>query len=274
MKNNRYFWPIVATLLLVFVWTKPLGMNQSKALKNPLPHYLADIKDRFEMGSFSHFLDQWHDFYLEKRKAWGFSDALEGKKAVCDAQKNQQFAPKPQEENTLFITEYKNALLALCSQHSQDPLAGELMQSLSLTLSKEEKAGADFMQSLKTKFLGDGKTPLENALIKLQTEYWLKKVALTSAMARGDFHPEDFRNNMIALEMEKMAKMEKACDEAIYPDPEIAMHIHHAKEATPKIQALHWANALVINQKKHGFSQNQELSPFEQELASFVASHS
>lgn len=256
--------------MFLFISTKPSFLS-SKGKSTALPSYIVNIKEKFEQGLMASFLDNWNEAYYKARKMWGFNDDLTRRKAISNIKKNQAFDPNNEQKESksiLFITQYKASLLELCSQYRNDPFAQEILTSLNFSLTPKEQKSIDYVANLSNKFLGDGESPLENALIRLDTEYWLKKIALTSALARGQFNPTDFRDNMIALELEKMRLMETACENTPYPDTSIASHVITTSILAPQLQALQWANVAILKQAKHAH-EHQE-TPFEQELSALV----
>ena len=261
MKFNARFWLLITVSVLLFFSVKQSLFSSGKKAKR-LPNYVVELKEKFDSGYFSKFLDQWHDLYQKSRAKLGFNDDLTRRKAIADVKKNQQFSNSDQKKPELFIMTHRNALLSLCQKHSKEPLAQELKKSLTFSLSSSQQKSVAYVESIRDKFQGDGKSPIENTLIKIDTEYWLKKIALISALARDEYNKVDFREKMIVLEMEKMKAMKTACEETSYCDAVISSHIQTVESITPELQAKHWSNQAVLKLKK----QEGDKTPFESEL--------
>ena len=269
MKFNSRFWLISACVVLLFLSVKGSLFGPGNRNKQ-LPGYAAKIKERFDSGLFSKPLERCHDVYETTMKKWGFNKDLTRRKAVAEAEKNKAFtdsASKAQSSTTLIIISQKEAILALCKEYSKDPLAKEIKASLLFTPTEAEQKSIDYIQALKGKFQGDGLSPLENQLIRIDTEYWLKSLALTSALARHEWNLADFREHMIVLELEKMKQMSIACEETEFPNSEIAAHVKDVDAITAQLQAKHWANEAIMHlSKKSG----ADLTPFEKGIAKLI----
>lgn len=262
MKLNTRFWLISACILLLGLSVK-FSLFSPGSKRKQLPDYMATIKENFDNGLFKKPLKKGHDLYIETLKKWGFNGDLSRRKALSEVKKNQQITGEKTAKSELFIVEHKEAILALCEKHAKDPFAKELKKSLYFTPTKAQQESIDTLAKLKDKFQGDGQSPLENKLIKLDTEYWLKSLALTTQLAKGKWCLADFREQMIVLELERIKQMQIACDETPYPDRTLQHHVDTVADITPQLQARHWANEQVKHLSKQD---RQEISSFEQSL--------
>ena len=77
------------------------------------------------------------------------------------------------------------------------------------TASSEEEASLNFIEEVKSKFEGDGKSPLENKLIAIDTEFWLKSNEIEGELINKKMDTSTYISKDFILQLEKLSKKSK-----------------------------------------------------------------
>ena len=104
------------------------------------------------------------------------------------------------------------------------------------TPSQHEQESLHYLSGLTWKFKGDGKTPLENKLIGIDTEFWLKSLSLDMLVAQNKIDAKTFKEQRTVLNLEKLKQMQLAC-QGQDVDPKIKDYIETVQKIYPKVQA-------------------------------------
>jgi len=214
----------------------------SQICDNKSPKELIDrVLGEYHRGDYNHFLREMDAIYQEKSKAGEYRDLLEGRKtrADCFAQKVVTGRGDVFQERVRTLVEAEmRALAEVCINHSEDTFSREVKEMIFLTFSPQEQASLDYLHELGRKFKGDGVTPLENKLINIDMEFWLKELSLDMAKAQNMIDPSTWQLQHIILQMEKLKQMSEACNSDEFGDVKTKELIRTASNLMPKVHVV------------------------------------
>ncbi|MCK4934931.1 MAG: hypothetical protein KAR79_05030 [Simkaniaceae bacterium] len=232
-------------LLPLFLLTAPMVAEEAKGIQNTPIYYShssefinALAKDHKD-GKYKSFLKSLDKNYKSANHKWQYNSLLEQRKEKADLLKqydgqieNVKSSDPLKEKQDLLKRARDQKILKLCKKEGNSPFAVELKKNLQLSLSDAEQEGLNFYESLKNKFKGDGKTPLENQLIGLDIEFFLKSFELDLLLVNNKLDKETFQKRQCILELEKFSQMQMLCME----HKELQTHFEILSDLAPKLQ--------------------------------------
>ncbi len=225
---------ILSLLALGCMAQAPLSSGQ--ALGN---QWSQDIATSYKEGDYQKFLNDLDADYQNHKKNWKFDDLLENRKKIADVTKQFESSPainekdlELQEKVNLLKEKRNRKLMKLCTSNPHEEISQTIRNTIFFTLSEKEEQSLSFVNQLETKFKGEGKSPLENKLIDLDIEYWLKGLHLGTKIATDKLTPEDYARKLLVLKLEKLKRMEEICQN----DEELREHFTTVRSVLPRLQ--------------------------------------
>lgn len=211
---------------------------QSEVVQAPETKFVEEVLRDYQEGNYNSFLNRVHSQYEEASKKWEYNTLLEERKKLSalvqdyGLEKSSKFKDKIQALHDAQDRE----LVEICLHHPHAKFSREVKDMVFFTPSQKEQASLDYVAALSYKYKGDGETPLENKLISIDTEFWLKTLAVGVALSQNKIDHETFHKQQVVLQLEKLRQMKEAC-QAEDASVEIKGHIETAYEIAPKVQA-------------------------------------
>jgi len=196
---------------------------------------LSDYRD----GRYNSFLKRMDSTYQKENKKWEYNTVLEERKKLS-TYVHDYSQEKPDDFKTkmhALVETQDRELAEVCINHPNEKFSREVRDMVFFTPSPKEQKSLDYIHSLSYKFKGDGATPLENKLINIDTEFWLKGLSLSVVRVQNKIDVETFQKQHIVLQMEKLKLMIEACDADEYGDIKTQEHVNTAYDLIPKINA-------------------------------------
>lgn len=223
--------------LPVICLTAPIVAEES--IQNmPTSYFVESLHQEYRNGKFKSFLEDLHKDYETANHKWKYNDLLEQRKEKSQLLKQYEgeiahdVKPDAMKKKSALLKESRNQeILKLCSDDS--PLSQAMQANLVISFNEEEKKSLDFYSALKNKYKGDGETPLENQLISLDIEFWLKAFSLDLMLVNNQLDLDTFQKQQFVLELEKFSQMKWLCQEQM----ELSQHFEMIMKLTPKLQA-------------------------------------
>ncbi|MCH9614690.1 MAG: hypothetical protein SP1CHLAM54_13460 [Chlamydiia bacterium] len=189
---------------------------------------------KFNSDDYKKFLANLDDAYQKARSSWDYDDLLEQRKEVARLPKEAfNVSDKTvQEGDEKLLKIRNNALIEACLAMPSYPESASIRHMIFFSPSTAQKTALNYLYSLKQKFHGDGKTPLENVLINLDMEYWLKSLSLETEGLKSKMDPELLKERHLALDLERVEKMKDAA--LADPNTDEAKQIMEAYVVFPK----------------------------------------
>lgn len=201
------------------------------------PKFMDDILNGYNDGKYRTFLKRMHENYTDANQKWEYNNLLEERKKLStivqdfDSPKSDAFKKK-----MASLHEAENReLVELCLSESHCPLTRDVKDMVFFTPTQQQQESLKFLSTLSWKFKGDGKTPLENKLIDIDTEFWLKSLALETLVAQNRMDVQTFKEQRAVLGLEKLKQMQLAC-QGKDVDPQVKQSIETALQIYPKVQ--------------------------------------
>ena len=223
------FLSICLALLILPLWGEVDPLDSAK--KAPEESLLLDeLYAAYKAGKFE---DTLLGFFGKETKEGG-CDSFIDEEASC-------FIFSFELESSLFdaIEKLKKEqeVVKMARKYPDDPLCQEILSLHAFQLSKEDKKCLQTLCSLRNKFKGDGKSPLENRLIELDLQYGLKERALSEVYQEGRLAFEEFQKKSFSLQEERVKEMKEAAMKH-GEDQELSCFIEKASSFLPKLEIL------------------------------------
>lgn len=240
--NKFLLVPFIAASLMLPVVAKE-DMNKIETIKSeeiaPKEQKLIDeVLSDYHKGRYNNFLKSIDVFYKEKSKKWEFNSALEERKKLSEMvtdyqeQKGDNF-----KKDIAALHEAQNReLVEVCIDNPCNKISSEVRDMVFFSPNPHELESIEYVHQLSNKFKGDGITPLENKLINIDTEFWLKGLSIGVGLSQNQIDQETFQKQYIVLQVEKMKQMKEACQGDLV-DAKIKSYIDTAAEVFPKVKA-------------------------------------
>lgn len=193
---------------------------------------------KFNSEDYKAFLDKLDKSYQKERSSWQYDKFLEQRKAISRLPKeafktnNEALAKSEEKLVKKRNAELVDACLSMPGYHE----SASIRHMVFFTPSQSEQDALDYLYSLKNKFNGDGISPLENTLINLDMEYWLKSLSLETEGLKARLDLESLKERHLALDLEKLEKMKDAA--LSDPNSKEAAYILDAYAIYPKHKAV------------------------------------
>lgn len=239
MKKNLLKALFMLTLVFsTFATGEEVKKAQIEVNKSLQPKFMDKVLSDYNEGKYQPFLRQVHESYIDANKKWEYNSILEERKKLStvvqdfDSPKTDTFKKK-----IAKLQEAENREIAdLCISEPNSVLIREIKDMLFFTPSQYEQESLQYLANLNWKFKGDGKTPLENKLIEIDTEFWLKSLSLDLLATQNKIDAKTYEKRSAVLHLEKLRQMQLVCqDQEIHP--KIRGYIETAKKIYPKVHA-------------------------------------
>lgn len=205
--------------------------------------FIETVLKEYQEGKYKNFLEKQHKSYEESHKKWEYNGMLEKRKQLSSLVYDPLKKEGKKEENSykekLLVLEKKidKELLEICLAHPHDPLCHSVKEMLSFTPSTQEKEALAFLDTIARKYKGEGVTPLENKLINIDTEFWLKALSLDISLTENKIDSLTHKKGCFVLALEKLTSMKKACDMS-EEGKHFTSHIEKVSQLYPKMQTV------------------------------------
>ncbi|MCB1075702.1 MAG: hypothetical protein KDK59_09240 [Simkania sp.] len=211
---------------------------KTEQVSQPQQKLIDEILSDYRDGKYNNFLKSVDSSYKKKNKKWEYNSVLEERKKLSEMVSDYQGQKKGGFKKAIAaLHEAQNQeLVEVCVNNQNDKISSEVRDMIFFSPSAHEQASIDYVHSLSHKFKGDGATPLENKLINIDIEFWIKELSLGMTLTQGEISQETFQKQSLVLQMEKMKQMQKACKGEL-ADKKIKSYIDTASEVLPKVKA-------------------------------------
>lgn len=234
--------PFLATALaLPLVGNENLAQPetvQSEQISSPEEKMIDEVLADYQAGNYNSFLKKSDDAFRESQKKWKNNELLKQRKKLSSM---------VHEYGIDKTDEFKEKIAAL--QHAQDQelievalnypnekISREVRDMVFFCPSKQEEESIEFIHNLGLKFKGDGATPIENKLIQIDIEFWLKELSLEIVNTQKKMDEETFQKRYLVLQLEKIKQMNEACQGDLV-DVKIKSFVDTASTVLPKVYA-------------------------------------
>ncbi|QVL57629.1 MAG: hypothetical protein KFB93_00720 [Simkaniaceae bacterium] len=265
---------LAATLALPLIGNEELAQTepvQAEQIASPEQKLIDEVLADYRAGHYSSFLKKSDDAYQEAEKKWKNNALLEQRKKLSTMV--HDYGIDKTDDFKLKIAALHEAqdreLIEICLSHPNEKISREVRDMVFFSPSKQEEESIEFIHSLSLKFKGDGSTPIENKLINIDTEFWLKSLSLEIAKTQSKMDEETFQKQHLVLQLEKIRQMSEACQGDLV-DVKIKSYVETASTTLPKVYAS-------ASTRKHltalGRGKIAPQSPTEQELQAVMAKY-
>ncbi|WP_194848193.1 hypothetical protein [Candidatus Neptunochlamydia vexilliferae] len=241
--KKKLFTPLVAAMMTLplvgeeeATKTEPI---QAEEIAAPAQKLLDEVLSDYRAGHYNSFLKKMDNNYTTANKKWEYNGLLEERKTlssmVNEYQSEKSDAYK-KEVATLYEAQNRE-LVAICLSHPNEKISREVRDMVFFTPTPHEQESIDFIHNLGHKFKGDGKTPLENQLIRIDIEFWLKGLSLGIAHSQNKMNHDAYQKKYLVLQIEKVKQMQQACEEGDLVDEKTKDYVNTAIEVLPKVHA-------------------------------------
>lgn len=265
---------IAVTLTLPIIGNEELAQTeptQAEQIASPEQKLIDEVLADYHAGIYNNFLKKSDADYQEAEKKWKNNDLLEQRKKLSTmvhdygVDKTDDF----KKQVAILHEAQDRELVEICLNHPNERFSREVRDMIFFSPSKHEEESIEFIHSLSLKFKGDGSTPIENKLINIDTEFWLKSLSLEIAKAQSKMDDETFQKQYIVLQLEKIKQMNAACQGDLV-DVKIKSYIDTASSVLPKVHAS-------ASTRKHltalGRGKIAPQNPLEQEMQVVMAKY-
>ncbi|NGX50322.1 MAG: hypothetical protein K1060chlam2_00163 [Chlamydiae bacterium] len=231
---------LIPLLMASFTFATATEVSKSQTLQVQTEQKLIDeVLSDYRDGSYNSFLKGMDSTYKKENKKWEYNSALEERKKLSTyVQDYSQVKPDHFKIKVQALAEKQDReLIDVTIAHPNEKFCREVRDMVFFTPSPEQQQSLDYLHELSYKFKGDGVTPLENKLINIDTEFWLKGLSLGVAKAQNRVDLESYQKRHIVLQIEKLKQMKEACDSDEYADIKTQNHIRCAIDIIPKVYA-------------------------------------
>lgn len=223
--------PLIATFLITPLIAQEKTITPEQKL---LDEVLADYRE----GRYNHFLKEMDSTYEEGNKKWEYNTFLEERKKLSTLVIDHE-TKKPdhlKKEITALHKKQDQELIKACLNHPNEKTSKEVQDMIAFIPNQKEQESINFIHSLTYKFKGDGASPIENKLITIDIEFWLKSISLDVALTQSKVDPDIYQKQHLALQIEKVKQMQEACQGDLV-DIKTKEMVNVAASVLPKVYA-------------------------------------
>lgn len=197
------------------------------------------ILKEYQEGKHRSFLNQIDKIYQSARKKWQYNSLLEKRKTLSKVEKGSEdrYPPELGKKVKALNEKLDRELIEFCLENPHLNLSKALKEMVFFTASSEEQASLNFIEEVKSKFEGDGKSPLENKLIAIDTEFWLKSNEIEGELINNKMDTSTYITKDFILQLEKLSQMQIACEQETNAF-EMLAHIKTALSIFPKTHRI------------------------------------
>ena len=198
-----------------------------------------EVLSDYRNGRYNSFLNSIDTTFREGSKKWEYNSALEQRKKLSDYVHDFD-----QKKEGVFNTKLHalmeaqdSELIDICVNNPNEKLSREVKDMVFFAPSPEEQESLDYVHGLSYKFKGDGTSPLENKLISIDTEFWLKSLSLGIALSQNKLDKATYEKQYLVLQVEKLKQMRTVCEGDSYDGEKTKAHVLKACDLIPKVHA-------------------------------------
>lgn len=234
--------PVLAmTLALPLIGSEETSQNETvttEQVASPEQKLIDSVLADYRAGKYNSFLKQADEEYQESERKWKHNDLLEQRKKLSTMVHDYGIdKTSPLQEKITALHEAQNReLLEICLNHPNEKISSEVRDMIFFSPNKQEEESIEYIHNLSLKFKGDGLSPIENKLITIDTEFWLKNMALEIAQVQKKMDLSSFEKKSLVLQLEKIKQMEEACKGDLV-DVKIKSYVDTAATVLPKVYA-------------------------------------
>ncbi|MCY3974720.1 MAG: hypothetical protein OXF02_04155 [Simkaniaceae bacterium] len=186
------------------------------------------VFERFLRGGYEDFLHGIHERYERESRMQRCHKLLE------ERTKSSTNEPDLSTKAVLLRESEERELVEVCLSAPDSPFARRVMDMIFYTPGRQEKEGLDYLAGLGRRARGAGRTPAENALIDIDTEFWVKSIVLERMAVEKEMDGSTYGARHAALQFEKLRRMHVIVDRSD-ADPGVRRRIFALWKAYPKM---------------------------------------
>jgi len=232
---------LAATLTFPLIGDETLAQSepaQSEQIASPEQKMIDEVLADYQAGKYNNFLKKSDDDYREAEKKWKNNDLLEQRKKLSSMVHDYGIDKTDEFKQKIAALHHAQdqELMEVALNHPNEKISREVRDMVFFCPNKQEEESIEFIHNLGLKFKGDGATPIENKLIQIDTEFWLKSLSLEIANAQSKMDEETFQKRYLVLQVEKIKQMSEACKGDLV-DVKIKCFVDTASAVLPKVYA-------------------------------------
>ncbi|MCP5506640.1 MAG: hypothetical protein H7A38_07150 [Chlamydiales bacterium] len=267
--------PMLAlSLTLPLVGSEETAQNEPVTVEqtlSPQQKLIDAVLADYRAGKYNNFLKQSDEDYKDSEKKFAHNDLLEQRKKLSTMVHDygNEKTTSLQEKITALHNAEHRELMKICLKHPNEKISSEVRDMIFFSPSKKEQESIEYIHGLSLKFKGDGLSPIENKLIAIDTEFWLKNMALEIAHVQKKTDQDSFEKKALVLQLEKIKQMQEACKGDL-TDVKIKSYVETAATVLPKVYA---SSATHKHLLALGRGKVAPSTPAEQEMQGVVAKY-
>ncbi|MDJ0651714.1 MAG: hypothetical protein QNJ27_01695 [Simkaniaceae bacterium] len=265
---------LATTLTLLLTGREILAQSepvQSRQIASPEQKMIDEVLYDYHAGKYNNFLKKVDDEHREAEKKWKNNDLLEQRKKLSSMIHDYGIDKADAFKQKIAALHHARdqELIEIALNHPNERISREVRDMIFFCPSKHEEESIAFIHNLGTKFKGDGVTPIENKLIQIDTEFWLKSLSLEIASTQNKMDEETFQKRYLVLQIEKIKQMSEACKGDLV-EGKIKSLVDTASTVLPKVYAS-------ASTRKHltalGKDKTAPQTPAEKELQAIMVKY-
>ncbi|MCP5505201.1 MAG: hypothetical protein H7A41_08625 [Chlamydiales bacterium] len=234
--------PFLATALaLPLVGNEEIAQSepvQAEQIASPKQKMIDEVLADYQAGRYNTFLKKSDDEYREAEKKWKNNELLEQRKKLSSMVHDYGIDKTDEFKQKIAALHHAQdqELIEIALNHPNEKISREVRDMVFFCPNKQEEESIEFIHNLSLKFKGDGVTPIENKLIQIDTEFWLKSLSLEIANAQSKMDEGTFQKRYLVLQIEKIKQMKEACQGDLV-DVKVKRFVDTASTVLPKVYA-------------------------------------
>ena len=183
--------PFLATALaLPLVGNEEIAQSepvQAEQIASPKQKMIDEVLADYQAGRYNTFLKKSDDEYRDAEKKWKNNELLEQRKKLSSMVHDYGIDKTDEFKQKIAALHHAQdqELIEIALNHPNEKISREVRDMVFFCPNKQEEESIEFIHNLSLKFKGDGVTPIENKLIQIDTEFWLKSLSLEIANAQS-----------------------------------------------------------------------------------------
>ncbi|NGX39004.1 MAG: hypothetical protein KR126chlam1_00322 [Chlamydiae bacterium] len=208
--NKKWIAEFLAVVISLSSMT-PLGASDI-LLPSHGREIVAQTEVAYQRGDYDLFLEQLHEQYENAGEAGALRGVFESAKAAFAAAEEKGTANfTEQRKRVQILSKQRNeALREAVANSPEREIAQKVHTITAFSLSKNQKEVLDELDQLKLHVPDNADGVIQNKISALETEYYIKSLLLDIAGSRSGSDAETLQKKKIALNLEKLDKMEEA----------------------------------------------------------------
>ncbi len=213
--SKKWFAEILALAISITSATQLHGSDVTPPASSS-KQVVAEAESSYRQGAYDLFLSQLHEQYENAGKAGAIRGLFESAKSAMKASPEdiQKKIENNRSEMARLSRERNQKLLEAITKAPNSPLADSVDSVVSYDLSSQGAEVLAELDGLKYQIPETAVGTIDNKISALETEYYIKELLLNVASHNSGTKSEDFEQKKIAIQLEKLDKMEAAAKEA------------------------------------------------------------